>query len=89
MSNALSNSPLGMWVDYKDLKQAKIVPNWQTLKAWQDDPKINFTKGRLFGRNTRRWHWNTEIVPWLESRPIERVEFERRADATELPTSTT
>jgi hypothetical protein len=69
MSNNLEN-----WLSFHDLKRAGIVANWQTLRAWQKDPEINFPLGRLFGPNTRRWSREREILPWLEARPSERTE---------------
>jgi hypothetical protein len=57
------------WVSEADLEAMGIVENWQTLRAWQKDPAIGFPLGRLLGPNSRRWHWQTEIAPWLASRP--------------------
>jgi hypothetical protein len=65
----MSDEPLDTWLDFKDLQQANIVPNWPTLRAWQDDPEIQFPKGRLFGPNSRRWSKRHEIEPWIASRP--------------------
>jgi hypothetical protein len=60
---------LDTWLNFKDLQRANIVPNWPTLRAWQDSPEIQFPKGRLFGPNSRRWSKQTEIDPWIASRP--------------------
>lgn len=65
---------LDTYVTFTDLKAAGIVPNWTTLRAWQKDPEINFPPGRLFGPNSRRWALAEEILPWLASRPVERME---------------
>lgn len=65
-----SEDPGGdVWLSFKDLKRAGIVENWQTLGAWQRDPRVNFPKGRLLGPNTRRWSKLEDIDPWLASRP--------------------
>jgi hypothetical protein len=72
----MSDEALDIWLDFKDLRRARIVPNWQTLRGWQDDPRISFPRGRLFGPNTRRWNKKNEIDPWLASRPVEREGFE-------------
>jgi hypothetical protein len=61
---------LDTWVSFRDLQRAGIVPNWQTLRTWQEDPAIQFPRGRLFGPNTRRWNLQREILPWLNSRPV-------------------
>jgi hypothetical protein len=57
------------WVSFADLQELGIIPNWVTLRAWQKDPQIGFPLGRLLGPNSRRWHMQTEIEPWLASRP--------------------
>jgi hypothetical protein len=59
------------WVDFYYLQTIGVIPNWQTLRAWQKDPKIGFPLGRLLGPNSRRWNWHTEIAPWLASRPTD------------------
>jgi hypothetical protein len=64
------------WLSFSDLKRSGIVPNWQTLRLWQRDPKIAFPRGRLFGPNTRRWSKQQDIDPWLSSRPAEREGFD-------------
>lgn len=76
LASVVASSPLGDWLDFNDLKRAGIVKSWQTLSEWQDDPKIAFPRGRLFGPNTRRWSWQQDIEPWLASRPVERDAFE-------------
>lgn len=64
-----TDTTLGTWLSFKDLQEAGVVPNWQTLREWQKDPKIGFPLGRLLGPNSRRWNKQTEIDPWLASRP--------------------
>ncbi len=63
---------LDRWLAFEDLRTAGIVDNWQTLRSWQKNPRINFPPGRLFGPNTRRWSLKNEIEPWLASRPVAR-----------------
>jgi hypothetical protein len=70
---------LDTWLSFSDLQRAGIVPNWPTCLAWQRDPQIAFPPGRLFGPNTRRWSKQTEIDPWLGSRPIVRETAEQAA----------
>jgi hypothetical protein len=72
----MSTDTLDDWYSFADLKKHGIVPNWPTLRAWQNNPKINFPKGRLFGPNTRRWSKQKEIDPWLATRPVVREEFD-------------
>jgi hypothetical protein len=62
---------LDVWLSFADLKRAGIVRSWQTLRLWQQDPRISFPPGKLFGPNTRRWSKQHEIDPWLESRPAQ------------------
>jgi hypothetical protein len=62
---------MGKRLRYADLKDRGIVNNRQTLKNWQNDPKVNFPKGQLTGPNTRTWDEDEEIIPWLESRPTD------------------
>lgn len=64
------------WLTFADLQAQGIVPNWQTLRQWQKDPKIGFPSDRLFGPNSRRWSKHHEIEPWLASRPTSRSDFE-------------
>jgi predicted DNA-binding transcriptional regulator AlpA len=64
------------WMSFSDLKQAGIVESWEALKNWQQDPRIRFPRGRLFGPNARRWNRQKEIEPWLASRPVERAAFD-------------
>ena len=71
-------------LSFNDLKRAGIVNSWETLREWQDDPRIKFPRGRLLGPNTRRWSKRQEIDPWLESRPTDRSAFEDSA-ATPKP----
>ena len=76
LASVVAASPLGDWLDFNDLKRAGIVKNWQTLSQWQDDPKIAFPRGVLFGPNSRRWSWQLHIEPRLATRPVEREAFE-------------
>ena len=70
MSNA---EQLEVWLSFKDLRDANIVKNWETLGEWQR--LLNFPAGRLLGPNTRRWT-KTEIDEWLASRPATRSQLE-------------
>ena len=70
-NDAAERRALRDWVSFADLREMGIVPNWQTLRAWQKNSNIAFPLGRLFGPNTRRWNVQTEIKPWLASRPTE------------------
>jgi predicted DNA-binding transcriptional regulator AlpA len=63
---------LDTWLSFNDLRRAGIVDSWQTLRAWQKDPRVAFPPGRLLGPNSRRWSKRTEIDPWLASRPTGR-----------------
>ncbi len=60
-----------IWYTFRDLQRLGIVNNWQTLGDWQDDPKIKFPRGVMFGRNSRRWSKQQHIDPWTASRPTE------------------
>jgi hypothetical protein len=73
-------SALDDWLSFADLKRAGIVESWEALRQWQDDPRINFPRGRLFGPNSRRWNRQREIEPWLASRPVDRAAFNERGD---------
>ena len=75
----MTNDPDDVWLDFADLQRLRILKSRQQLELWQNDPRIKFPKGRLFGPNSRRWHKGREINPWLESRPTERVAFEETA----------
>jgi hypothetical protein len=55
---------------YEDLKREGIVKDRTTLANWIKNPKVKFPAGQLTGPNTRTWDKETEIDPWLESRPI-------------------
>jgi len=77
---------LDTWLTFADLKRAGVVDSWQTLIRWQNDPRIDFPKGRLFGPNSRRWSKQHEIDPWLENRPVEREAFEDTAAEAPLRT---
>jgi hypothetical protein len=78
---------LDVWLSFDDLRRAGIVDSWKTLGEWQRDPRVNFPRGRLFARNTRRWSKQHEIDPWLQSRPVERDAFDgaERAAAEAQP----
>jgi predicted DNA-binding transcriptional regulator AlpA len=69
-------SALDDWMSFADLKKAGIVESWEALKNWQEDPRIHFPRGRLFGPNARRWNRQKEIEPWLASRPVDRAAFD-------------
>ena len=69
-------SALDDWMSFADLKKAGIVESWEALKNWQEDPRIRFPRGRLFGPNARRWNRQREIEPWLASRPTDRAAFD-------------
>ena len=75
----MTNDPDDVWLDFADLQRLRILKSRQQLELWQNDPRIKFPKGRLFGPNSRRWHKGREINPWLESRPTERAAFEETA----------
>jgi hypothetical protein len=62
---------VGRRLRYFDLVERGIVKNRTTLKNWQNNPKVNFPKGQMTGTNTRTWDEDTEINPWLASRPVE------------------
>ena len=56
-----------MRLRFFDLKARGIVNNRVTLSNWQK--KHGFPKGQMTGPNTRTWDEETEIAPWLASRP--------------------
>jgi hypothetical protein len=56
-----------MRLRFADLKARGIVRNRVTLKNLQ--LKCGFPLGQLTGPNTRTWDEETEIDPWLASRP--------------------
>ena len=58
-----------MRVRFADLKARGIVKNRTTLKDWIE--KLGFPRGQMTGPNTRTWDDETEINPWLASRPTE------------------
>lgn len=60
---------MGKRLRYADLKARGIVKNRATLRNWQQ--KLGFPLGQMTGPNTRTWDEDTEINPWLESRPTE------------------
>jgi predicted DNA-binding transcriptional regulator AlpA len=56
-----------MRLRYFDLKARGIVKNRATLSNWIK--KENFPPGQLTGPNSRTWDEETEVNPWLASRP--------------------
>ena len=52
---------------FADLKARRIVNNRATLSNWQK--KYGFPLGQLTSPNCRTWDEETEINPWLASRP--------------------
>jgi len=60
---------LEIWLSFKDLQKSGTVPNWETLRNWQD--KLHFPLGRMLGRNSRRWA-KSEIEAWINHRPVAR-----------------
>jgi predicted DNA-binding transcriptional regulator AlpA len=58
---------MGNRLRFRDLKARGIVKNRPTLKNWIE--KHGFPRGQLTGPNTRTWDEDTEINPWLASRP--------------------
>jgi hypothetical protein len=55
---------------YADLKAAGIVNNRATLGEWIR--KGIFPPGQLTGPNTRTWGEDTEVKPFIASRPTAR-----------------
>jgi hypothetical protein len=58
---------MGKRLRFRDLKARGIVNNRVTLKDWIQ--KHGFPPGQLTGPNTRTWDEESEINPWLASRP--------------------
>jgi predicted DNA-binding transcriptional regulator AlpA len=58
---------MGKRLRFRDLKARGIVNNRPTLRNWIRDR--GFPPGQLTGPNTRTWDEDTEINPWLASRP--------------------
>jgi predicted DNA-binding transcriptional regulator AlpA len=58
---------MGKRLRFRDLKARGIVNNRPTLRNWIRDR--GFPAGQLTGPNTRTWDEDTEINPWLASRP--------------------
>jgi hypothetical protein len=84
--------PMGKRLRFRDLKDRGIVNNRVTLKNWIE--KLGFPPGQLTGPNTRTWDEDTEIKPWLASRPTEpktipQVEGKRRGRPRKAATGTT
>ena len=67
-------SALDVWLSFDDLRRARIVSSWKTLREWQLDPRIGFPLGRLLAPNTRRWSKHHEIDPFAT---MVRVEVKR------------
>jgi hypothetical protein len=74
---------LDIWLSFDDLKRAGIVNSRKTLREWQRDTRINFPPGKLLAPSTRRWSKQHDIDPWLESRPVERDDFDDVEQAAE------
>jgi predicted DNA-binding transcriptional regulator AlpA len=55
------------YLRFNDLRARGIVKSRPALKGLQE--KSGFPSGRLIGPNTRAWDEETEIAPWLASRP--------------------
>jgi hypothetical protein len=55
------------FIRYKHLKARGVVNSRAHLKTLQE--KHGFPLGRLFGDNVRAYDEETEVNPWLESRP--------------------
>jgi hypothetical protein len=55
------------FIQFKDLQRRGIVKSRARLKTLQKHH--GFPLGRLIGDNVRAWDEETEINPWLESRP--------------------
>ena len=70
-----------MRLRYDDLKARGIVNNRATLRIWIR--KRGFPPGQLTGPNTRTWDEETEIKPWLESRPTDPKPTPNRWDKNE------
>jgi hypothetical protein len=60
---------MGKRLRYRDLVARGIVKNRVTLRNWIE--KLGFPPGQLTGPNTRTWDEDTEIEPWLATRPTE------------------
>jgi hypothetical protein len=58
---------MGKRLRYRDLVARGIVKNRVTLRNWIE--KLGFPPGQLTGPNTRTWDEDTEIEPWLATRP--------------------
>jgi predicted DNA-binding transcriptional regulator AlpA len=77
MSNAttISVRKLPVFVRFRDLAEAGIAKNWQTLSRLIDED--GFPQGRLLSPNIRAWVLD-EVEAWLESRPTERKPVPQR-----------
>ena len=60
---------LGIWLRYTDLERDGLFKSRQQLKNAIDH--LSFPPGRLISPNVRAWHKETEVDPWLDSRPVE------------------
>ena len=72
-----------MRLRYSDLKARGIVKNRVTLSNWQK--KHGFPKGQMTGPNTRTWDEETEVNPWLASRPLHQSRCRRVLAASAKP----
>lgn len=69
---------------FRDLKDRGIVKNRATLKNWQKTQ--GFPLGQLTGPNTRTWDNETEIDPWLRSRPTAKKPTPSRSRSATIST---
>jgi len=60
---------VGKRLTYRDLKARGYVNNRETLRGWIK--KKIFPPGKRTGPNSRTWDEDTEIQPWLDSRPVD------------------
>jgi len=57
------------WVRFAWLKEQGIVDSWAQVKNLQAN--YGFPAGRMLSPASRAWNLQTEIMPWLASRPVE------------------
>jgi hypothetical protein len=78
--STLLNDEIEPHCRFDDLRDARIVENWQQVRRLQETE--GFPLGRLLSPNTRAWTV-AEIKQWLATRPIERkVVAPRKKHAT-------
>jgi predicted DNA-binding transcriptional regulator AlpA len=65
-------SGLTVFVEFKDLAEAKIVMSWPQLRRLQE--RSGFPKGVLLGERRRAFPV-AEVNAWLAKRPTENPEF--------------